>query len=128
MTLRGLSAIIRVKIDKRKQKMKNLRIFFTIVCAVCLAILPIVAIVWLNFAWIPLIVAGISFVLMLHFKNKQLLAELSNEKPAGDFFAPAPQSATEPLSDTESQPDTEPTTQTNPDTPLESETPTTPEA
>lgn len=116
MTLRGLSAIIRVKIDKRKQKMKNLRIFFTIVCAVCLAILPIVVIVWLNFAWIPLIVAGISFVLMLHFKNKQLLAELSNEKPAGDFFAPAPKS------------DTEPTTQTNPDTPLEAETPTNPEA
>ena len=90
MTFGVLSAIIRVKSDGWKQKMKNLRILFTIICAVCLAVLPIFATVLFNFVWIPLLLAIISFALMLYFKNKHVLSEQSEEKPVGDFFSPAP--------------------------------------
>ena len=70
--------------------MKNLRILFTIICAVCLTVLPIFATVLFNFVWIPLLLAIISFALMLYFKNKHVLSEQSEEKPVGDFFSPAP--------------------------------------
>ncbi len=82
--------------------MKNLRILFTIICAVCLAALPIFATLLFDFVWIPLMLAVISFVLMLYFKNKHVLSELSEEKPVGDFFSPVPKT-TNPESSTEAQ-------------------------
>jgi hypothetical protein len=69
--------------------MKNLRILFTILCAICLAALPLVGIFCIDFIIIPIIIAGITFLLMLHFRNKQILLEEKNQKqPKGDYFSP----------------------------------------
>ena len=84
--------------------MKNLRILFTIICAVCLAVLPIFATVLFNFVWIPLLLAIISFALMLYFKNKHVLSEQQDKQPVGDFFSPVPK-ANEQETDTEAQPE-----------------------
>ncbi len=71
--------------------MKTFRIIFTIICAVCLASLPLVGIFWLDFIVIPIVVAGVSFLLMLYCRKKQMQAEEALEAaPVGDFLDPKP--------------------------------------
>ena len=72
--------------------MKQLCIVFTILCAVCVAALPLAGIFGgLPFAGIALISAGIFFFLMLACKSRQLAIEQKqNEQPVGDFFHPIP--------------------------------------
>lgn len=72
--------------------MKQLRIVFTILCAICVAALPLAGIFGgLPFAGLALIGAGIFFFLMLACKSRQLADEQKqNEQPVGDFFHPLP--------------------------------------
>ena len=73
--------------------MKICRIVFTILCAICLAALPIVG-VFGGMDWLvaPLFFAGVFFMLMLACKNAQLKRE-QQENPTAtpDFLNPAPQ-------------------------------------
>lgn len=80
---------------------KFFRIFFTILCAICLAALYPVG-VFLDFPFVFGLIAigGTSFLLMLWCRKKQLTAEQQQTPPApqGDFFKPletkeAPQEA-----------------------------------
>ena len=95
--------------------MKTFRIIFTIVCAVCLASLPLVGIFWWDFIVIPIVVAGVSFLLMLSCRKKQMQAEESLESsPVGDFLDPKPTpSATE--SDSSESLSTEAEAETHPE-------------
>ncbi len=74
--------------------MKTCRIIFTILCAVCLAALPLVGIFGgMDYIVIPLFLAGVFFLLMLFCKKKQLERE-AKATPSPDFFTPI--SADEP--------------------------------
>ena len=81
--------------------MKQLRIVFTILCAVCVAALPLAGIFGgLPFAGIALIGAGIFFFLMLACKSRQLANEQKqNDQPVGDFFHPIPKQCEETKKD-----------------------------
>lgn len=72
--------------------MKILRVIFTILCAVCIAALPVAGIFGgLPFAGIALLGAGVFFTLMLACKSRQLAEEQKQsepQQPAGDFFHP----------------------------------------
>lgn len=74
--------------------MKNLRIVFTILSALCLALFPLVGIFGgMDYIGIPILLAGIFFLLMLVCKNKQLeQEEKQSAKPKGDFLNPLPKS------------------------------------
>ena len=77
---------------KKGNKMKVLRIIFTVLCALCLAALPIVGIFWdLEFIVIPLLGAGVFFLLMLFCRKKHMEAEEKQNPtpPQADFFNPA---------------------------------------
>ena len=70
--------------------MKTLRILFTIICALSLALLPLVGILWVNWIAVPILTAGISFLLMIKFKTEQERQEnIEAQQPAGDYFSPA---------------------------------------
>ena len=77
--------------------MKNLRIIFTLLSAVCLAGFPLVGIFGgLDYIAIPILLGGIFFLLMLACKNKQLQQEeMQNVQPQGDFLNPLPKSTAE---------------------------------
>lgn len=71
--------------------MKVCRIISTILCAVCIAAVPIVGIFGgLDFIIIPLFGAGLFFTLMLFFRKKHLEQEerANPTAPTGDFFNP----------------------------------------
>lgn len=69
--------------------MKTLRIIFTLICALSLALLPLIGIFFVEWIALPIIIAGVSFLLMLHFKAKQEQQEaLSKQTPTGDYFTP----------------------------------------
>ena len=77
---------------KKGNKMKVLRIVFTLLCALCLAALPIVGIFWdMEFIVIPLLAAGVFFLLMLFCRKKHMEAEEKKNPtpPQADFFNPA---------------------------------------
>ena len=83
--------------------MKTFRIIFTIVCAICLASLPLVGIFWWDYIVIPIVVAGVSFLLMLYCRKKQMQAEEAAEAaPVGDFLAPKPTPAVKDSASSES--------------------------
>ena len=80
--------------------MKTLRILFTILSAVCLAALPLVGIFGgMDFVAIPLLGAGVFFLLMLFCKNKQEQQE-EREHPTvvADYLHPIEQKS-EPTPD-----------------------------
>ncbi len=71
--------------------MKICRIVFTILCAICLAALPLVG-VFGGMDWLvaPLFAAGVFFMLMLACKNAQLKREQAeNPTSASDLSTPA---------------------------------------
>ena len=70
--------------------MKTCRIVFTLLCAVCLAALPLVGIFGsMDYIVLPLFFAGVFFLLMLFCKKKQLEKEAKeNPTPTPDFFTP----------------------------------------
>ena len=73
--------------------MKVCRIISTILCAVCIAAVPIVGIFGgLDFIVIPLFGAGLFFTLMLFFRKKHMEQEerANPTAPTGDFFNPTP--------------------------------------
>ena len=73
--------------------MKICRIVFTILCAICLAALPIVGVFGgMDWLVVPLFLAGVFFMLMMACKNTQLKRE-QQENPTAtpDFLNPAPQ-------------------------------------
>ena len=75
--------------------MKVCRIISTILCAVCIAAVPIVGIFGgLDFIVIPLFGAGLFFTLMLFFRKKHMEQEERENPttPTGDFFNPTPKS------------------------------------
>lgn len=68
--------------------MKTCRIVFTILCAMCLAALPLVGIFGgMDYIVLPLFFAGVFFLLMLFCKKKQLEKE-AKSTPTPDFFTP----------------------------------------
>ena len=68
--------------------MKTCRIVFTLLCAVCLAALPLVGIFGgMDYIVLPLFFAGVFFLLMLFCKKKQLERE-AKSTPTPDFFTP----------------------------------------
>ena len=70
--------------------MKTLRILFTILSALCLAALPLVGIFGgMDYVAIPLLGAGVFFLLMLFCKNKQEQQE-ERERPTvtADYLHP----------------------------------------
>ena len=85
--------------------MIKLRIIFTILSALCLAFFPLVGIFGgMDYIGIPILLAGIFFLLMLVCKNKQLQQEEKlNAEPKGDFLNPLPKptdTANQPQLDT----------------------------
>ena len=71
--------------------MKICRIISTILCAVCIAALPLVGIfIGFDFIVIPLFGAGLFFTLMLFFRKKHIEQEARENPtaPTGDFFSP----------------------------------------
>ncbi len=69
--------------------MKTLRIIFTVLCAVCLlALFPIGAFWDFAYALPVLILAGVFFLAMLFFKNRQESKEAKDEQPKPDFLNP----------------------------------------
>ena len=77
--------------------MKICRIVSTILCAICLAALPLVGILTgMDYLVIPLLGAGIFFALMLFFRKKQMeQEERENPTPSADFFHPLPKEETD---------------------------------
>ena len=68
--------------------MKTCRIVFTILCAVCLAALPLVGIFGgMDYIVLPIFFAGVFFLLMLFCKKKQLEKEAKSTHTP-DFFTP----------------------------------------
>ena len=68
--------------------MKTCRIVFTLLCAVCLAALPLVGIFGgMDYIVLPIFFAGVFFLLMLFCKKKQLERE-AKSTPTPDFFTP----------------------------------------
>jgi hypothetical protein len=80
--------------------MKTLRILFTILSAVCLAALPLVGIFGgMDFVTIPLLGAGVFFLLMLFCKNKQeQQEEVKRPTVIADYLHPI-EPKTEPTPD-----------------------------
>ena len=78
--------------------MKICRIVFTILCAICLAALPIVGVFGgMDWLVVPLFLAGVFFMLMMACKNAQLKREQQeNPTPTPDFLNPAPKTDEEP--------------------------------
>jgi hypothetical protein len=81
--------------------MKNLRIIFTWLSAICLAGFPLVGIFGgLDYIALPILLGGIFFLLMLVCKNKQLQQEeRQNAQPQGDFLSPLPKAEPKPEQD-----------------------------
>ena len=72
--------------------MKICRIISAILCALCIAALPIVGIfAGLDYIVIPLFGTGLFFTLMLFFRKKHMEQEARENPttPEGDFFNPS---------------------------------------
>lgn len=76
--------------------MKICRIVFTILCAICLAALPIVG-VFGGMEWLvaPLFFAGVFFMLMLACKNAQLNREQRENPTPAPEVSPTPSTSDE---------------------------------
>lgn len=69
--------------------MKILRIIFTLLCAACLlAVFPIGTFFDFGYAMIALLFAGVFFLAMLFFKNRQERNERKGENSEPDFLNP----------------------------------------
>ena len=72
--------------------MKTCRIVSAVLCALCIAALPLVGIfAGFDYIVIPLFGAGLFFTLMLLFRKKHMEQEECENPtaPAGDFFNPS---------------------------------------
>ncbi len=79
------------KIKVLGASMKICRIISTILCAVCIAALPLVGIfIGFDFIVIPLFGAGLFFTLMLFFRKKHIEQEerTNPTPPTGDYLNP----------------------------------------
>lgn len=84
--------------------MKTCRIVSAVLCALCIAALPLVGIfAGFDYIVIPLFGAGLFFTLMLLFRKKHMEQEARETptSPAGDFFNPTPKAETDEQSTNE---------------------------
>ena len=86
--------------------MKICRIVSAVLCALCLAALPLVGIfAGFDFIVIPLFGAGLFFTLMLFFRKKHMEQEERENPttPTGDFFNPVSGETTEEKEETNNE-------------------------